>query len=199
MIELIESGERGTELVLEAIRTRRNVREFTDKPVTVDDLKTIIEAATWAPNHRHTEPWRFIVLAKDGELRKQVAQIVHDWTYDNIKNPNQKRRIDSSEAAKREILDAPAFMYVYAREGPNEEVTRENYAATACAVQNLLLAAHSIGIGVGWSTGKPCLADVRSTIGAEPDWQTVGALYIGYPSEKPEAKRAPVDDVTTWR
>ncbi|MCI0776326.1 MAG: nitroreductase [Chloroflexi bacterium] len=199
MIELIESGERGTESVLEAIRTRRNVREFTDKPVTVDDLKTIIEAATWAPNHRHTEPWRFIVLAKDGELRKQVAQIVHDWTYDNIKNPNQKRRIDSSAAAKREILDAPAFMYVYALEGPNEEVTRENYAATACAVQNLLLAAHSIGIGVGWSTGKPCLADVRSTIGAEPDWQTVGALYIGYPAEKPEAKRAPVDDVTTWR
>ena len=196
---MIESNQRGTELVLEAIRTRRNVREFTGKPVTVDDLKTIIEAATWAPNHRHTEPWRFIVLAKDGELRKQVAQIVHDWTYDNIKNPNQKRRIDSSEAAKREILDAPAFMYVYAREGPNEEVTRENYAATACAVQNLLLAAHSIGIGVGWSTGKPCLADVRSTIGAEPDWQTVGALYIGYPSEKPEAKRAPVDDVTTWR
>ena len=196
---MIESNQRGTKSVLEAIRTRRNVREFTDKPVTVDDLKTIIEAATWAPNHRHTEPWRFIVLAKDGELRKQVAQIVHDWTYDNIKNPNQKRRIDSSEAAKREILDAPAFMYVYAREGPNEEVTRENYAATACAVQNLLLAAHSIGIGVGWSTGKPCLADVRSTIGAEPDWQTVGALYIGYPSEKPEAKRAPVDDVTTWR
>ena len=196
---MIESGERGTESVLEAIRTRRNVREFTDKPVTVDDLKTIIEAATWAPNHRHTEPWRFIVLAKDGELRKQVAQIVHDWTYDNIKNPNQKRRIDSSAAAKREILDAPAFMYVYALEGPNEEVTRENYAATACAVQNLLLAAHSIGIGVGWSTGKPCLADVRSTIGAEPDWQTVGALYIGYPAEKPEAKRTPVDDVTTWR
>ena len=76
--------------MLEAIRTRRNVREFFDNPVADRDLKTIIEAATWAPNHRHTEPWRFIVLAKDGEARKQVAQIVYDWTYDNIKNPNQK-------------------------------------------------------------------------------------------------------------
>ena len=186
-------------MVLEAIRTRRNVREFTDKPVAVADLRTIIEAATWAPNHRHTEPWRFIVLAKDGDVRKQVAQIVHDWVYENIKNPNQKRRTDSSEAAQQEILDAPAFMYVYAREGPNEEVTRENYAATACAVQNLLLAAHSLGIGAGWSTGKPCLADVGTAIGAEPDWQIVGALYIGYPSEKPQANRAPVDDVTIWR
>ena len=185
-------------MVLEAIRTRRNVREFIDKPVTDRDLKTIIEAATWAPNHRHTEPWRFIVLAKDGAIRKQVAQIVHDWTFDNIKNPNQKRRINSSKEAKQEILDAAAFMYVYAIQGPNEEVTRENYAATACAVQNLLLAAHSLGIGVGWTTGKPCMADVRPTIGAEPDWQTVGALYIGYPSEKPEAERAHVDEVTTW-
>jgi nitroreductase len=186
-------------LVLEVIRTRRNVREFFDNPVADRDLKTIIEAATWAPNHRHTEPWRFIVLAKDGEARKQVAQIVYDWTYDNIKNPNQKRRIDSSEKAKQEILVAPAFMYVYAVPGPNDEVARENYAATACAVQNLQLAAHSLGIGVGWTTGKPCMADVRPTIGAEPDWQTVGALYIGYPYEKPEALRAPVDEVTIWR
>ena len=199
MIKPIESGEWRFDLVLEAIRTRRNVREFTDRPVTADDLRTIIEAATWAPNHRHTEPWRFIVLAKNGDLRKQVAQIVCDWTYDNIKNPNQKRRADSSESAKQEILDAPAFMYVFALQGPNEEVTKENYAATACAVQNLLLAAHSLGIGVGWTTGRPCLADVRTTIGAEPEWQMVGALYIGYPSERPEAERAPVDDVTTWR
>ncbi len=190
-------------MVLETIRTRRNVREFTDKAVSDDHLKTIIEAATWAPNHRHTEPWRFIVLAKDGDLRKKVAQIVCDWTYENIKNPNQKRRTNSSQAAKQEILDAPAFMYIYAIEGPNEEVTRENYAATACAVQNLLLAAHSLGIGVGWTTGRPCLADVRPTIGAEPDWQTVGALYIGYPparpGARPEAERASVDEVTTWR
>ncbi len=196
---MTEAGDRGSDLVLEAIRSRRNVREFTDEPVAVDDLKTIIEAATWAPNHRHTEPWRFIVLAKDGEVRKHVAQIVHDWTYENIKNPNQERRINSSAAAQQEILDSPAFMYVYACEGPNEEVTKENYAATACAVQNLLLAAHSLGLGVGWTTGKPCLADVGTAIGAEPDWQIVGALYIGYPAEKPEAKRAPVDEVTLWR
>ena len=186
-------------MVLEIIRTRRNVREFTDKPVTADDLKTIIEAATWAPNHRHTEPWRFIVLARDGEVRKQVAQIVCDWTFENIKNPNQKRRTETSQDAKQEILDAPAFMYVFALEGQNEEITTENYAATACAVQNMLLAAHSLGIGVGWTTGRPCMADVRPTIGAEPDWQTVGAFYSGYPSENPEAERASVDKVTSWR
>ncbi len=108
----------------------------------------MIEAATWAPNHRSTEPWRFIVLEKDGEMRTKIAQIVHDWTYENVKNPNPERRESSSKEAQQEILDAPAFMYVYSVQGRNEEVTKENYASTAIAVQNLMLAAHSLGIGV---------------------------------------------------
>ena len=143
--------------MLEAIRTRRTIREFTDRPVSKEDLETMIEAATWAPNHRSTEPWRFIVLGKDGHMRKQVAQIVHDWTYENVKNPNPERRTRNSAEARQEILDAPAFLYVYSVEGRNDEVTQENYAATACAVQNLMLAAHSIGLGVGWS--NPSMKD----------------------------------------
>jgi len=190
-------------LVIDAIRTRRNTREFTDAPVADADLTTIIEAATWAPNHRNTQPWRFIVLSKDGAMREKVAQIVYDWTYENVKNPNEERRVSSANEAKQELLDTPAFMYVYSVQGRNDEVTQENYAATACAVQNLQIAAHSLGIGVGWSTGKPCLAPVGTTIGAEPDWDIVGALYIGYPSKtqdrQAEAERNPVDDVTIWQ
>ena len=186
-------------LVLDAIRTRRNIRKFTDESVPESALNIIIEAAIWAPNHRNTEPWRFIVLTKEGDMRKKVAEIIEDWVYQNVKNPNPKRRIASSKAAMQEILDAPAFIYVYSVQGPNDEVTRENYAATACAVQNLMLAAQSIGLGVGWSTGKSCLANVGTSVGAEPDWDIVGALYIGYPAkEAPEAKRLSVNDVTIW-
>ncbi|HIF72685.1 MAG TPA: hypothetical protein EYQ61_09050 [Dehalococcoidia bacterium] len=189
-------------MVLDAIHSRRNTREFTIAPVSDSALELIIEAATWAPNHRNTEPWRFIVLSKDGAMRKKVAQIVHDWTFENVKNPNPERRIATSRETQQEILDAPAFMYAYSVQGRNDEVTHENYAATACAVQNLILAAHSLGIGVGWSTGKPCLANVGTAIGAEPDWDIVGAFYIGYPAEEQTqqspAKRAPVNDVTIW-
>jgi len=186
-------------LILDAIRTRRNTRDFTDEPVSDSALELMIEAATWAPNHRNTQPWRFIALSKNGAMRAKAAQIVHDWTFENVKNPNDERRISSSIEAQQEILDAPAFMYVYSVQGRNDEITQENYAATACAVQNLMLAAHSLGIGVGWSTGKPCLANVGITIGAEPDWDIVGALYIGYSAEtQPEASRNPVNEVTIW-
>ena len=190
-------------MVLDAIRQRRNTREFTDAHVSDSVLAQIIEAATWAPNHRNTEPWRFIVLSKDGDMRKKVAQIIHDWTYENVKNPNAERRVSGAAEARQEILDSAAFMYVYSVEGRNEEITRENYAATSCAIQNLMLAAHSLGVGVGWSTGKPCLANVGTAIGAEPDWDVVAALYIGYPDEEQitesAAKRAPVDEVTIWQ
>ncbi|MEE8046754.1 MAG: nitroreductase [Dehalococcoidia bacterium] len=190
-------------MVLDAIRTRRNTREFTDAAVSDSALELMIEAATWAPNHRNTQPWRFIVLSKDGAMRKKIAQIVCDWTYENVKNPNEERRISSSKEAQEEILDAPAFMYVYSVQGRNDEVTQENYAATACAIQNMQLAAHSLGIGVGWSTGKPCLANVGTAIGAEPDWDIVGAFYIGYPAEvqttQSGAKRDPVGEVTIWQ
>jgi nitroreductase len=190
-------------VVLDAIRTRRNTRDFTDDPVSDSALELMIEAATWAPNHRNTQPWRFITLAKDGAMRKKIGQIVHDWVFENVKNPNEERRISSSKEAREEILAAPAFMYVYSVQGRNDEVTQENYAATACAVQNLMLTAHSLGIGVGWSTGKPCLANVETAIGAEPDWDIVGALYIGYPAEsgdhQSEATRNPVNEVTIWQ
>jgi len=189
-------------LVLDAIQTRRTTRDFTDDPVSNSALEIMIEAATWAPNHRNTEPWRFIVLSKDGEMRKKVAQIVHDWTYENLKNPSDERRESSAKYAQQEILDAPAFMYVYSIHGRDDEMTQENYAATACAIQNLMLAAQSLGVGVGWSTGKPCLANVGTAVGAEPDWDVVGALYIGYPVKTdintPQAKRTPVSDVTIW-
>mgnify|MGYP001169076953 FL=1 len=189
-------------MVLEAIRKRRTIREFTDEEVHESLIAKIIDAAIWAPNHRNTEPWRFIVLNKNGEMRKKVAKIVHDWAYENIKNPSSERRSAGAHDAQQEILDSPAFIYVYSVQGRDEEMTRENYSATSCAIQNLMLAAHSLGLGVGWSTGKPCLANVDTAVGAEPEWDIVGALYIGYPTNldaaNQSAKRTQVDQVTIW-
>ena len=185
--------------VLDTIRNRRNAREFTDEPVSRELLETILEAATWAPNHRNTEPWRFLVLEAGGEGRAEVADAVAQWTLENALNPNLVRRERSAEAARREILDAPAFMYVFSIPGRDDEVTTENYAAAACAVQNLSLAAHALGLAVGWSTGRACMPEVvKRLAGASDDWRTVGALYVGYPVARPTATRAPVSEVVTW-
>jgi len=185
--------------VLAAIRSRRTVREFLDTPVHRDILERVLEAATWAPNHRITEPWRFFVLQQGEKTRIEVAQLIHDWTLENIPNPNPATRKKSAESAQTEILDSPSFMYVYSVPGANDEVTRENYAAVCCAVMNLSLAAHAEGLGVGWSTGKATKpGNLAELIGADPSWDIVGALFIGYPASMPERQPKGLDHCARW-
>ncbi len=190
-------GEADT--LMSLIRTRRSIREFEDRLVPREMLDQIVEAATWAPNHRHTEPWRFIVLEKDGEARAKVADLVYEWTWNYVKNPNPERRARSSAEARDEVLDTPVLMLVYSVPGMNEEVTHENYAATCCAAQNMQLMAHALGLAVGWSTGRLCKAEeVQKAVGAEDDWTVVGAFFIGFPVSIPDAERIPVDEVRTY-
>lgn len=185
--------------VMEVIRTRRTVREFSPQAVPRELIDQIVEAATWAPNHRHTEPWRFIVLEKDGEARKKVADAVYEWTWNYVKNPNPERRARSAADARDEVLLTPVLMLMYAIPGSNEEITEENFSATCCAAQNMQLMAHALGLAVGWSTGRLCKAkEVHEVLGVNPDWAVVGAFYIGFPTALPEAERQPLSDVCSY-
>ena len=185
--------------VMEVIRTRRTVREFSAEAVPRAMIDQIVEAATWAPNHRHTEPWRFVVLEKDGEARKKVADAIYEWTWNYVKNPNPERRERSSADARDEVLLTPVLMLMYSVPGSNEEITEENFSATCCAAQNMQLMAHALGLAVGWSTGRLCkAAEVHKVLGVDPDWAVVGAFYIGFPTALPEAERQPQSDVCTY-
>ena len=185
--------------MFDAIRKRRNTKRFADRDVPAELVAKIIDVARWAPNHRHTEPWRFVVLPKGGSARARVAELVHDWTYENVTNPNPERRARSAAEIREEVLAIPAMVYIYSISGRDEEMTQENYAAACCAAQNMQLAAHALGLAVGWSTGRTCKCDgVHEVLGAEPDWMVVGAFSIGYPCEEQSAERAPVESVATW-
>ncbi len=179
--------------VYEAIHNRRMNNDFSDMVPSQAALQRMLDAAVWAPNHRLTNPWRFYVLEKQGEARARVAQLAYD---------NQFARSGDHENAagsRKRVLDAPALIYVYSIPGDNAEMTHENYAAACCAVQNLLLAAVAEGLAGDWSTGNvtrhPQLAE---TLGAEPDWMMVGALFIGQPSRPSASVRTPADEVTAW-
>lgn len=182
---------------LELIKSRRTVRTFDERPVEESVLRELIEAAVWAPNHRMTEPWRFYVIRKDGDARSRIAKLTFDWVKNNT--PNKRQAETSAESASRELLDAPALIYVYSVSSGSKEVDEENYSATSCAVQNLMLAAHAAGLGVGWSTGKPTRhPDVGDVLGTEPGSKVVGCLYIGYPSDVPVSSRQGINRVANW-
>lgn len=185
--------------ILEAIRRRRNVREFQDRAVSKAAIEKMLDAARWAPNHRLTFPWRFFVLEKGGKVRAAVAELTRQWTYENNAQLPEPKRVETAKASADEVNRVPAFVIVYATSGPNEEVTRENYATTCIAVQNMQLAAMTDGLAVGWSTGKPTRhADLPRTLGADPTWQMVGALFIGFPAIEPRPQRPEAAEHTVW-
>jgi nitroreductase len=185
--------------VLEAITSRRTVREFTGRAIPRNMLEKWLDAARWAPNHRLTEPWRFVVLEHGGSARREVAAQFRRYAFDTSPELPEPKRSQTADGSFLEVHDAPAFLYAYSIPDESEEVTRENYAACACAVQNLALAAHADGFALGWSTGRVTrLPGLATLVEADPAWEMVGALFIGEPRRKPRAQRQPMEHSVTW-
>jgi nitroreductase len=185
--------------VYDAIFRRRMSKEFMDDPVSDETLNRLFDAAVWAPNHRLTEPSRFIVLEKGSAARERVAELAAEVAYRNVVNPNPQQKQRSADASRNRVLDAPAAVYVYSVPGDNDEVTRENYATACCAVQNMALAAVAEGVTLDWSTGGVTQHErLSETLGAEPEWAMVGALFIGKAKVVPNSRRKPTSEVVSW-
>ena len=171
-------------IIQEAIKNRRSYRKFLSKKIPSDLLKIILDSAKWAPNHRKTEPWRFISISKSSNKRIHISDAVKHLSIESSKNPNPKSKLKSAEKSKREILDSPELIYAFSIPGDTEEITQENYAATCISIQNMALTSYFYNISISWSTGKatkiPCLDKILE-IPAE--WKIVGTLFMGFPAK----------------
>jgi nitroreductase len=179
--------------VYEALLRRRMAWKFKDRPVPRDAMDRMLATAVWAPNHRLTEPWRFFVMGKDSPLRRRIAQAAYEGT---TKEPGAQQR---AEHYRQEVLDPPILMYVYYVPGPDEEVTRENYAATVCAVHNISLAGYAEGLTTTWETGRITrVPGLKEAFGAEPNWNVLAMVSIGYADEPSASSRTPVTEFVRW-
>jgi nitroreductase len=169
----------GVEMDLsEAIRTRRSVGTFTDQPVEPELVLELLETAVWVPNHRLTEPWRFILLT--GESAARYADIRREMALDACALEDAEARRQVGDGTYRKFRAIPAFLAVVMKEHPDAEIREENYAACCCLVQNFLLLAWQRGLGTSWKTFKrdPRL---RALLGLAGDETVVGWLHLGYP------------------
>ncbi len=185
--------------VYDAIFNRRNVKEFTREPVPRETLERLFSAAVWAPNHRLTDPTRFFAVRRDSPMRTRIAEIAWKTTYDGVANPNPEQKQRSADTASDRVLNAPAMVYVYSLDGANDEVTRENYATSCCAIQNMALAAVAEDLRIDWSTGGltriPGLARI---LGADEAWTMVGVVFFGKAVALPNTQRRPHSEVVIW-
>lgn len=194
----------GTADMHELLLSRRTINDF--EPTLPDNwepaLDRAILAATYAPNHKRTEPWRFHLLGK--EAIQRVCEL-------NAELVTAKKGAATGEKKLKRWLLMPGWLVVTqvieddskhdsSLLSPNGSV-REDFAAVCCAIHNLCLSLHADGIGTKWTSG-PVNFDSKfgTAVGGIPkNERVVGTLWFGTASATPPApkKRLGVQDVVT--
>lgn len=172
----------------EVLRGRRTIELFLQTPVPDELVREAISAATWAPNHHVTEPWRFIL---PGE---QTVQKILDLCQRIVTDEK------GAELAlhKRESWgEKPGWLMVTCERSDDELRQKEDYAACSAAVQNFMLYLWKAGVGSKWTTGDitrdPRLFDI---IGVDDSTAfVVGLIWFGYPKLTPTQSRKRLDEI----
>ena len=148
--------------LLEGIYTRRSVRQFTAQPVDRERLLEIIKAGTWAPSGLNNQPWRFAIV-QGGEVRNKLAKLTK---YHFV------------------IEGAPACIAVFIDKSVMYHGVKDHQAIGAC-IQNMLLAAHALGLGAVWLGEILKNAEgVRTLLGLPEQMELMAVVALGHPAGK---------------
>ena len=165
--------------ISDAIRTRRSIRKYLNKPVEREKLSKILEAARLSPSAANRQPWRFIVVT-DQKIKEELrAAYDEDW-----------------------FVSAPVIIVGCAL--PSEAWVRsdgEEYwkVDLAIAMQNLILEAWELGLGTCW-IGAFREDEVKRILGIPDEVRVVALAPLGYPAEEkgPVTKRKPLEEIVSY-
>jgi F420 biosynthesis protein FbiB-like protein len=192
------------------VRSRRSIRRYESRPIPPEAVEQVLEAATWAANAHNRQPWRFVVITAD-DTKRQLAtamgeRLRRDLAADGL-SPELIER-DAGRSYAR-LTAAPALVLVcliLADMDDYPDERRAGHEATmaaqsvAMAGQNLLLAAHALGLGACWLCAPLfCPDEVRAALDLPGDWQPQGLVTLGYPAEAREKTRQAVGTRVVYR
>ena len=185
------------------LTTRRSIRRYTSDPVPPDLIEQMLTAAIWAPSAHNRQPWRFAVM-ETAVIKQTLAaamgqQLQADLQAD--KAPPHVIAADVNRSYQR-ITQAPLLILVCLSMAdmdsyPDPARQRNEWImaaqSTALAAENLLLAAHALGLGACWMCAPLFCPDVvRQALALPDDWQPQALLTIGYPAESKTKTREPL-------
>ncbi len=176
--------------IYDVIRTRRDIRRFRSEPVPAPVLQRLLEAAHHAPSVGFMQPWNFIVV-HDPSVKGEVKQAFEAANAQAAEHYHGERRALYDSLKLEGICEAPINLCVTcdrSRSGPHvlgrDSVPETDLFSTCCAIQNLWLAAHAEGIGVGWvSILQP--DRLRKILRIPERIIPVAYLCVGYPQTLP--------------
>ena len=187
------------ERVNQLIRGRRSV--FPDqfekgRPVADEIIWQLLENANWAPNHKHTEPWRFRVFTGKG-----LSSFAEFQAARYKETAGDRFRQDKYEKLLSNPLSCSHIIAILMRRSVNVNIPEaEEIAAVACAVQNIWLSAPAYGLGGYWSTGGVTYDPAaREFLELKEGDRLMGFFYLGAVRvASPGGVRGPVREKTIW-
>ena len=174
--------------VIKAIKERRAVRSYQDKPVPKEIIETLIDAANNAPSGMNSQPWRFVVVT-DTEFHKKLVETAAPNSLQIVEMVKDTKPTNYQRMKKRytELKDpvyysAPVIIFV---------IGIGIYADMSCplACQNIMLAAKSLGLGSCWVQFGSLVMDneeIKKKLQLKNDEKIFGPILVGYPQEIPQ-------------
>ena len=182
-------------------RSRRSIRRYADNRVPRSQIDRLIEAACWAPSNHNRQGWKFMVFDDPQEIRR-LAEEVRDFVKRSVSNsprlaPGQAEEVVHYAGG---FDQAPVVILVMHKKSPSigrsllqtatSDLVSGEVLSAAMACQNLLLAAHAMGLGACVMTAPLLAGEVWASLkdlplGLEPTC----LVTVGHPFETPDAPR----------
>lgn len=149
--------------ILHIITSRRSVRNYKKEKIKEEEIKKVLEAGRWAPSASNNQPWRFIVV-DDEEQIKKIGEVAKILTVNNF------------------VANSPLIIIIYTER-------RHRWVDLDCGMcaQNMMLEAHSLGIGscfIGAFREKK----IKEIVNLSQDFYIVGLITFGYPEGETRKK-----------
>jgi F420 biosynthesis protein FbiB-like protein len=183
----------------ELIHSRRSIRHYTDQPISTELIDQLLEAACWAPSAHNRQPWRFVVISTP-DAKQQLATVMGErLRADRLRDGDPIEAVERDVAQSNDrIVQAPIAIVAclsmidmdhYPDERRSNAERTMAVQGTAMALQNLLLAAHGLGLGACWLCAPLFCSDaVRSALDLPIDWEAQSLITIGYPLDQGKPK-----------
>jgi coenzyme F420-0:L-glutamate ligase / coenzyme F420-1:gamma-L-glutamate ligase len=189
---------------------RRSVRHFTAQPVSPTLIESVLDAARWAPSPHGAQPWRFAVVTASGVKARLAEMMAAEWQR-NLEMDQQPADVVATRLAKSRsrVLNAPVLIVpcldlddLDHYPDPDRQRAEETMAVQSlgAAIQNLLLAAYSLGLDSGWMCAPLFCPDVvRAALTLDDRLIPHALIILGYAARDPVRRpRRPLDELVVY-
>lgn len=199
--------------LIDVIKSRRSIRKFTKEIISDKEIFHIIDAAGYAPSNNNRQPWKFIILRSEEKKRMITDAVINkiDILKEQLKNEEIIEIIDSYKKYLLFIKDAGVLIFASYKNPPGvvmdfvnahkeyglKSIALNELISTSMSVENILLAAHCLGLGACCTTG-PLIAeqDIKSILDIRPPFEIAAIIALGHYDYIPETPaRKPVKDI----